>query len=353
MTIAPGGTIGIIGGGQLGRMLALAAAPLGYKVHIFDPGEAPCAGDVAAVVTCAAFDDSAALVRFAASVDVVTYEFENLPVAPLEALGDKLRPGTLSLAIAQDRAVEKRFIESIGATVSPWCEVNCVEDAVAAVEALGTPIVLKSRRLGYDGKGQAWIRSAGDAASAWESIGRKPAVAERGVDYIAEYSVLVARTFEGETRCWDVPRNLHENGILSRSEVPATLPPSARIEEAVETARRLAKALGHVGVMAVEYFATADGPIVNEIAPRVHNSGHWTIEGAETSQFEQHVRAVVGLPLGRTALTGRGAVMDNLIGDDVARWAEFAAEPGAHLHLYGKGAARPGRKMGHVTRVTR
>lgn len=353
MTIAPGGTIGIIGGGQLGRMLALAAAPLGYKVHIFDPGVTPCAGDVAAAVTCAAFDDSAALVRFAASVDVVTYEFENLPVAPLEALGDKLRPGTLSLAIAQDRAVEKRFIESIGATVSPWREVNCVEDAVAAVEALGTPIVLKSRRLGYDGKGQAWIRSAGDAASAWERIGRKPAVAERGVDYIAEYSVLVARTFEGETRCWDVPRNLHESGILSRSEVPATLPASARVDEAVETARRLAKALGHVGVMAVEYFATADGPVVNEIAPRVHNSGHWTIEGAETSQFEQHVRAVVGLPLGRTALTGRGAVMDNLIGDDVDRWAEIAAEPGAHLHLYGKGAARPGRKMGHVTRVVR
>ena len=353
MTIAPGGTIGIIGGGQLGRMLALAAAPLGYKVHVFDPGEAPCAGDVAAAVTRAQFDDGDALARFAAAVDVVTYEFENLPVAPLEALGDKLRPGTVSLAIAQDRAVEKRFIEGTGARVSPWHAVNCIEDAVAALGALGLPIVLKSRRLGYDGKGQAWIRSAGEAAAAWDAIGRQPAVAEMAVDYLAEFSVLVARTVEGETRCWEVPRNIHEGGILRRSEVPAALPASARVAEAVETACGLAKALCHIGVMAVEFFATADGPVVNEIAPRVHNSGHWTIEGAETSQFEQHIRAVVGLPLGATGLTGASAAMDNLIGDEVDQWASLVAESGAHLHLYGKGAARPGRKMGHVTRVKR
>lgn len=350
MRIAPGGTIGIIGGGQLGRMVALAAAPLGYRVHIFDPDEAPCAADVVAGFTRAAFDDGAALARFASAVDVITYEFENLAVAPLEALGDKLRPGTRSLAIAQDRAVEKRFIEANGARVAQWCEVDCADDVVAAVEALGRPIVLKSRRLGYDGKGQAWVRSAEEAGAAWDAIGPQPAVAEAAVDYRAEYSVLLARTATGETACWDVPRNTHDGGILRRSVVPSGIDGTDR---AMAVARGLADTLGHIGVMTVEFFATADGPIVNEIAPRVHNSGHWTIEGTETSQFEQHVRAICGLPLGPTGLTGRSVSMDNLLGDEVERWAEFVAEPGAHLHLYGKGAARPGRKMGHVTRVTR
>ncbi|MEO5641437.1 MAG: 5-(carboxyamino)imidazole ribonucleotide synthase [Sphingomicrobium sp.] len=349
MTIAPGGTIGIIGGGQLGRMVALAAAPLGYKVHIFDPDEG-CAVDVSAGFTQAAFDDGTALARFAAAVDVVTYEFENLAVPPLEALGDKLRPGTKSLAIAQDRAVEKRFIEANGARVAPWREVDCAEDVAAAVAAMGLPIVLKSRRLGYDGKGQAWVRSVEQAAEAWNSIGRRPAVAEAAVDYRAEFSVLLARTVDGESACWDVPRNIHEGGILRRSDVPSGITDA---DEAIIIARGLADALDHVGVMTVEFFDTADGPIVNEIAPRVHNSGHWTIEGAETSQFEQHVRAICGLPLGPTGLTGRSVSMDNLLGDEIDGWAEIVAEAGAHLHLYGKGAARPGRKMGHVTRVKR
>ena len=350
MTISPGGTIGIIGGGQLGRMVALAAAPLGYKVHIFDPDEAPCAADVAAHFTRATFDDAAALAQFAAAVDVVTYEFENLAVAPLEALGEKLRPSTRSLAIAQDRAVEKRFIESSGARVSPWREIDSLADVEAAVTALGLPIVLKSRRLGYDGKGQAWVRSAGEAAAAWDAIGRQPAVAEAAVDYAAEFSVLMARTAAGEIACWDVPRNEHEGGILRRSSVPSGL---AGLDEALAMARGLAHALDHVGVMTVEFFATAEGPIVNEIAPRVHNSGHWTIEGAETSQFEQHVRAICGLPLGPVGLTGTRVTMDNLLGDEIDGWAGIIAEPGAHLHLYDKGAARPARKMGHVTRVVR
>ena len=345
----PGATIGIIGAGQLGRMLALAAAPLGYKVQLFAPDHG-CAVDVAAGFTQAAFDDAEALARFAAGVDVVTYEFENLPVEPLAALGDKLRPGVKSLAIAQDRAAEKRFIEANGARVSPWREVDSAEDAATAVAALGLPVVLKSRRLGYDGKGQAWIRSADEAAAAWDAIGRQPAVAEAGVAFEAEFSVLVARTAAGETMVWDVPRNLHENGILRRSEVPSGL---AGTDQAVAMALGLAEALGHVGVMAVEFFATADGPVVNEIAPRVHNSGHWTIEGAETSQFEQHVRAVCGVPLGATVMTGAAAAMDNLIGDQIEQWAALVAEPGAHVHHYDKGAARPGRKMGHVTRVTR
>jgi 5-(carboxyamino)imidazole ribonucleotide synthase len=350
MKIGPGGTIGIIGGGQLGRMVALAAAPLGYKVHIFDPDEAPCAAEVAAEFTRAAFDDGAALAGFAAAVDVVTYEFENLAVAPLEALGDKLHPGTKSLAIAQDRAVEKRFIEANGARVAPWREIDSAEDVAAAIEVLGLPIVLKSRRLGYDGKGQAWVRSAGEAEAAWDAIGRQPAVAEAAVDYRAEYSVLLARTAGGEVACWDVPRNTHEGGILRRSDVPSRIEGTGA---AIEMARRLAEVLGHVGVMTVEFFDTAEGPIVNEIAPRVHNSGHWTIEGAETSQFEQHVRAICGLPLGPTGLTGRSVSMDNLLGHEIDEWRTLVAEPGAHLHLYGKGAARPGRKMGHVTRVTR
>ncbi len=349
MKIEPGGTIGIIGGGQLGRMVALAAAPLGYKVHIFDPDEG-CAVDVSAGFTQAAFDDGQALARFAAAVDVVTYEFENLPVAPLEALGDKLRPSTRSLAIAQDRAAEKRFIEANGARVAPWREVDGAADVAPAVEALGLPIVLKSRRLGYDGKGQAWVRSADEAEAAWDAIGQQPAVAEAAVDYRAEFSVLLARTAGGEMACWDVPRNTHEGGILRRSDVPSGIEGT---DAAIAMARGLADALDHVGVMTVEFFDTADGPIVNEIAPRVHNSGHWTIEGAETSQFEQHVRAICGLPLGPATLTGRNVSMDNLLGDEIDRWAEIIAEPGAHLHIYGKGAARPGRKMGHVTRVTR
>jgi 5-(carboxyamino)imidazole ribonucleotide synthase len=349
MKIAPGGTIGIIGGGQLGRMVALAAAPLGYKVHIFGPDEG-CAVDVSAGYTQAAFDDGQALAQFAAAVDVVTYEFENLAVPPLEALGHKLRPSTRSLAIAQDRAVEKRFIAANGARVAPWREVGCAEDVVAAVAALGLPIVLKSRRLGYDGKGQAWVRSADEAGAAWDSIGRQPAVAEAAVDYRAEFSVLLARTADGEVACWDVPRNSHENGILRRSDVPSGIEGT---DAAIAMARALAEALNHVGVMTVEFFDTSEGPIVNEIAPRVHNSGHWTIEGAETSQFEQHVRAICGLPLGPTGLTGRSVSMDNLLGHEIDRWPQIAAEPGAHLHVYGKGTARPGRKMGHVTRVTR
>lgn len=349
MIVPPGSTIGIIGGGQLGRMLALAAAPLGYKVHVFAPEDSPCAAVVTAQYSRAQFDDADALARFAADVDVITYEFENLPVAPLAALGDKLRPGTRSLAIAQDRVAEKGFIEA-HARLSPWRAIDCVADVVTAHAELGGSIVLKSRRFGYDGKGQAWVREADAAEQAWESIGRKPAVAEAGVDYIGEFSVLVARGADGLMRAWAPPANRHEDGILRHSQVPTDLPGT---DEGVRIARTLAEALGHIGVLAVEFFATADGPLVNEIAPRVHNSGHWTIEGSETSQFEQHIRAICGLPLGATGLTGRAASMENLIGDDADRWPGLIDESGAHLHLYDKGEARPGRKMGHVTRVTR
>ena len=351
MIVAPGSTIGIVGGGQLGRMMAIAATQLGYRCHIFAPEEAPCAASVAAEHTWAAFDDGEALARFAAAVDVVTYEFENLPVAQLAALGPKMRPGTRSLASAQDRAVEKDFIESVGGRVAPWRTVDGPADVEAAIAALGSPIVLKSRRFGYDGKGQAWVRNASEAAEAWEAIGARPAIAEAAIDYLAEFSVLIARTESGDTAVWDSPRNTHQDGILRHSQLPAGDLIERQVEEADAIARKLADALEHIGVLTVEFFACVDGPLVNEIAPRVHNSGHWTIEGAETSQFEQHIRAVCGLPLGSTRRIAPRVTMDNLIGDEVKNWAALVAEPGAHVHLYGKGEPRPGRKMGHVTRL--
>ena len=350
MRVEPGGTIGIIGGGQLGKMLALAAAQLGYKCHIFEPGEALCAADVAAEFTRAGYDDVEALRRFAGSVDVATYEFENVPAASLEVIASKLRPGVASLQIGQDRALEKEFITGTGARVGPWMRIDSEEDARSAEQRLGVPLVLKTRRLGYDGKGQAWAEASGSVPEAWESIGREPAVAEARVDFECEFSVVLARDMDGATTAWDLPRNHHEDGILRRSTVPAGGPVDAQAEEAVRVAAAIADALGHVGVLTVEFFATADGPLVNEIAPRVHNSGHWTIEGAATSQFEQHIRAICGLPLGSTARTAP-AVMENLLGDEINRWRELVAEPGAHVHIYGKGEPRPGRKMGHVTRI--
>jgi 5-(carboxyamino)imidazole ribonucleotide synthase len=353
MTIAPGSTIGIIGGGQLGRMLSVAAAQLGYRCHIFDPHEHPPAADVAAYVTRAAFDDVDAIRRFGAEVDVATYEFENLPVEPLAVIGQKLKPGARSLAIAQDRATEKEFIEQCGGRVASWRTVASLEDVRAAVAQLGVPLVLKTRRYGYDGKGQAWIRSADNAADPWQAIGEEPAVAEVGVDFSTEFSVIVTRWEDGRHVFWDSPENEHREGILRRSTVPCGEFVATQIAAGREAALRIAEALDHVGVLTVEFFASADGPLVNEIAPRVHNSGHWTIEGAVTSQFEQHIRAICGLPPGVTGLTRGGAVMENLIGDDVKRWPGLVAERGAHVHIYGKGEARPGRKMGHVTRVTR
>lgn len=351
MIVPPGSTIGIVGGGQLGRMLSVAASQLGYKCHIFDPHERPCAADVAAEFTRAEYDDRAALERFGASVDIATYEFENLPVDPLRVLGAKLRPGVKSLSVAQDRAVEKQFIENCGAAVASWRSVDSLADVQRAVADLGTPIVLKTRRYGYDGKGQAWIRSPGEAEAAWDAIGHEPAVAESGVTFAAEFSVIVARWADGRTTFWDSPDNVHREGILRSSTVPSGPAISAQLEEARKAAGAIAEALGHIGVLTVEFFASAEGPVVNEIAPRVHNSGHWTIEGAFTSQFEQHIRAVCGLPPGATELAAASATMDNLIGAEIDNWPDLLADPHAHVHIYGKGEARPGRKMGHVTRL--
>jgi 5-(carboxyamino)imidazole ribonucleotide synthase len=353
MSLSPGSTIGIVGGGQLGRMLAIAAAQLGFKAHVFDPHEAPCAADVAAAFTRARFDDQDALKRFAAVCDVVTYEFENLPSAPLGVIDEAIRPSRRSLELSQDRAEEKAFLESCGARVAPWRRVDAVDDIREALAALGAPLLLKTRRMGYDGKGQAWVGSQADADAGFAAIGGQPAVAEAKIDFAAEFSIIVARGEDGRSAAYPIPRNVHRDGILRQSIVPPGPDVDRYADEAGAMAVAIGDALGHVGVLTVEFFACRDGPLVNEFAPRVHNSGHWTIEGAETSQFEQHIRAICGLPLGPTGLTGISVEMENLIGRDVERWSQLIAEPGAHLHLYGKGEARDGRKMGHVTRVSR
>ncbi|MBW0143737.1 5-(carboxyamino)imidazole ribonucleotide synthase [Sphingomicrobium clamense] len=351
MTLAPGGTIGIVGGGQLGRMLAQSASQLGYRVHVYAPDADPPAAGPSNLYVCAAYENSDALAAFAAQCDVVTFEFENVPAGPLEAMGEKLHPSTRSLAIAQDRANEKQFVEDQGGRCARWQTIDTVDDLESAAEAIGLPLVLKSRRLGYDGKGQAWVREPDQLVEAWDAIGREPAIAEAAVAFDAEFSVLVARGRDGDMKVWNCPRNIHDGGILRRSEVPAGSPVDAQTEEAVTLSCRLAEAMGHVGVMAVEFFATEEGPLVNEIAPRVHNSGHWTIEGAITSQFEQHIRCLAGLPLGDSSLAAPRVTMNNLIGNEIESWPELLAEPGAHLHVYGKREARPGRKMGHVTRL--
>ncbi|MGO4407335.1 5-(carboxyamino)imidazole ribonucleotide synthase [Bosea sp. RAF48] len=355
--LAPGAVLGILGGGQLARMMALAAADLGVRCHIFAPEADSPAFDVAARHTIAEYEDEAALAAFAGAVDVVTYEFENVPAATAAFLAGRtpLHPGARALAVTQDRLSEKRFIANLGLPVAPFRAVDSLADLEAAVAALGRPCVLKTRRFGYDGKGQVKIAPGSDLGEAHEAIGRFPAILEGFVPFIREVSVIAARGLDGAFAAFDVCENEHRDHILAFTHVPANLSAEAS-DAAIDAARRIGEALGYVGVFAVEMFVLEEGEderiVINEIAPRVHNSGHWTSEGAQTSQFHQHVRAVCGFPLG--SATRRGHIeMENLIGDAALRWREILAEPGAHLHLYGKRDARPGRKMGHVTRITR
>ncbi len=349
--ITPGSTIGILGGGQLGRMLAIAAASMGYRVHVFAPDSEMPAGDVSAEVTRADYLDFAALDRFAAVVDVVTYEFENVPVAAVEHLARTkiVRPGARSLEVAQDRLTEKQFITDLGGRPAPFAAVDSLADLEAALSRIGTPAILKTRRMGYDGKGQARIMTAADAPAAWDVIGRNPAVLEGFVTFDAEFSVLIARGPDNSHRSYPVPRNTHENGILAHSIIPCGPAIEAQALAATALALKVADALDHVGLLTLEFFATVDGPVFNEMAPRVHNSGHWTLEGCRTDQFENHIRAVCGIPLGATDLTAPAVQMDNLLGDAVHNWEQLLADPRAHLHLYGKSEVKPGRKMGHVT----
>jgi 5-(carboxyamino)imidazole ribonucleotide synthase len=355
--LAPGAVLGILGGGQLARMIALAAADLGIRTHVFAPDADSPAFDVAARHTIGEYEDEAALARFADSVDVVTYEFENVPHATAAFLAARtpLHPGARALAVTQDRLSEKSFVAGLGLAVAPFVQVDSLADLERAVAKLGRPSILKTRRFGYDGKGQVKITAETDLAEAYEVIGHFPAILEGYVAFSREVSVVAARGTDGSFAAFDVCENEHRDHILAFTRIPANLGAGAT-NMAIEAARRIGEALGYIGVLAVEMFVVGDGAqesvIVNEVAPRVHNSGHWTSEGAETSQFHQHVRAVCGFPLGSTQR--RGTVeMENLIGDAALRWRVLLAEPGAHLHLYGKRDARPGRKMGHVTRVKR
>jgi 5-(carboxyamino)imidazole ribonucleotide synthase len=353
--IGPGGTLGIVGGGQLGRIIALAAARYGLKTHVYCPDPDSPAFEVAGRHTRRGYDDEAALVVFADQVDVVTYEFENVPRRTAEILAARkpLRPGVIALATTQDRFAEKSFVAKLGIPTAPFRAVGGEADLLGALEEIGRPAVLKTRRFGYDGKGQVMIRPETSASDAWRTLRGAPCILEGFVDFEEEVSVVAARTVGGEFAAFDLCANTHSHHILDTTRVPAGVSGEAE-REAVAVAARIAEALDYVGVLAVEMFLVRRGGeehvVVNEIAPRVHNSGHWTIEGAATSQFEQHVRAVCGWPLGSAERRGR-VEMKNLIGHDADRWRELLGEPGAHLHLYGKSEARPGRKMGHVTRV--
>ncbi len=352
MTNLPfGATIGILGGGQLGRMLAVAASRLGYKTHIFEPAENPPAGDVAHRVTCAGYDDLGALRDFAQACDVITFEFENIPASALDAVEAicPLRPNRRALEISQDRLLEKAFLTGLGLSCAPYMAVKTTADLDAAATQIGLPAILKTTRLGYDGKGQARIKTADDMAPALQSMDGADAVLEGFITFSHEVSVIAARGLDGAVAAFDPGQNVHVDGILRTTTVPARLTPSQRTD-AVLIAARILNALDYVGVLGVELFVTPAGLIINEIAPRVHNSGHWTQNGCGVDQFEQHIRAVVGLPLGDGARHS-DVVMENLIGDDIDKVPTILAEKHAALHMYGKASARAGRKMGHVNRI--
>ena len=354
--LKPGSTLGILGGGQLGRMLIMAAARLGLRSHVYSPEPDSCAFDVASEKTCAAYDDDSALTRFAKSVDLITYEFENVPAETADFLVSSrsaVLPDPVILATTQDRLAEKTFLIDFGIGTAPFAEIGSEVDISVAAVQIAPPAVLKTRRLGYDGKGQALVTGDSDVAAAWKELGEVPAILEGFIEFEREISVVAARGRDGSYVAYDPIENIHRDHILHRSLIPAGVP-AAVGKEAVAIARKIADELSYVGVLTVEMFVVEkDGAhqlLVNEIAPRVHNSGHWTIDGATVSQFEQHVRAIAGWPLGKPRRLGK-VEMTNLVGDEIEGWKKLIAEPDAALHIYGKREARPGRKMGHVTRV--
>jgi len=360
--VEPGGAVGIFGGGQLGRMLAMAAARLGLKTHVFCPEADAPAMDAASRATTAAYTDKAALAAFARAVDVVTYEFENVPaetVAMLEDVGARVRPGALALEKAQDRLYEKQFVTALGAKTAAFHAVDDLAALEAGLERVGRPAILKTRRLGYDGKGQTTLTDkeldlpgAYERAIefAWDEVGAAPSILEGFVPFEREISILGARAADGAVKLYDPTENVHRNGILKTSSVPAAVTEETT-QKAREATTKILNALDYVGVIGVEFFVLNDGDVViNEFAPRVHNSGHWTLDACAVSQFEQHIRAVAGWPLGVPARHAN-AVMENLIGEEARAWKSYAQERGACIHLYGKDKMRPGRKMGHVTRI--
>ena len=353
--LKPGDTIGILGGGQLGRMLAMAAARLGLKCQVFSPEPDSPAFDVVLNAVCAEYADVEQLEMFAADVDVVTYEFENVPAATAMVLAahKPVLPAYKILETTQDRLIEKDFVVRLGISTADYADVSSPETLRAAIARIGLPAVIKTRRFGYDGKGQAMIREGDDIDRIWAELGTKSAILEAFVPFEREISVVAARSADGDVESYDVTENEHRDHILKISRAPADIPDSLAAQ-ARAVAEKIATALDYVGVLAVEMFVVENGKgpqvLVNEIAPRVHNSGHWTLDGASISQFEQHIRAIAGWPLGKPVRHGR-VVMTNLIGDDINDYERWLTVPGATVHLYGKGPARPGRKMGHVTQV--
>lgn len=350
--IAPGATIGILGGGQLGRMIALAAAPMGYRCHIFCPEKDSPAAQVCAAHTVAAYDDQDALAQFAKAVDVVTFEFENIPAATVEFLERhvKVRPNSRALRVSQNRLEEKNFLNDVGVPTAAYAGAASGASLEAAVRHIGTPCIVKTVTEGYDGKGQVRVETAANLAAVWDQLKAREAIVERMVDFEMECSVIVARGLDGTCVAFTPGENFHANGILDTTIVPARLP-EARRQQAEAIGRHVAEKLDLVGILCVELFVTKDGRfLANEIAPRPHNSGHWTIDACMTSQFEQLVRAICGLPLGSVERLAN-AEMKNLIGEDVALWRKAMADANAKVHLYGKTEVRAGRKMGHITRV--
>jgi 5-(carboxyamino)imidazole ribonucleotide synthase len=350
--LEPGATIGILGSGQLGRMLALAAARLGFKCHIFAPDRESPAFDVVRESTRADYADEQALARFAQDVDVVTYEFENIPAETAAFLAPlvPVLPDPKILATTQDRVAEKDFIAGLGVATTRYAAVASAAELSAALERIGRPAVLKTRRFGYDGKGQTTLRKDTDAATAWREVGAQPSILEAFVPFTHEASIVAACAADGSVECFDLTENEHHDHILKVSRVPAAVSDFTE-QEARRIAEAIARKFNYVGVLTVEMFVLADGALlVNEIAPRVHNSGHWTLDGASVSQFEQHIRAVAGWPLAKPIRKGR-LEMINLIGHEVDDYRKWLTVPGAAVHLYGKTAVRPGRKMGHVTRL--
>ncbi len=351
--LPPGSAIGVLGGGQLGRMLALAAARLGFDVVVLTPELDAPASRVAARTLVADYEDADGLAELARLTDVVTFEFENVPagaVARLQALGAQVAPGPLALATAQDRVAEKRFFQAAGLATAAFHPVDGPGDIVAGLPGLGSPALLKTRREGYDGKGQTWVDGADDAEAAFARIGSVPAILEGRVDFRRELSVIAARGWDGDMAVYPLTENVHEAGVLRRSLAPAPAD-AATHAAALALAHATLERLDYVGVAGIELFDTVDGLKVNEFAPRVHNSGHWTLDACEADQFEQHVRAIAGWPLGPTSPWAL-AQMTNLLGEGVEDWAALAADPAARVWLYGKRDVEPGRKMGHVTRLS-
>ena len=351
--LPPGSTLGILGGGQLGRMLAQAAARLGFDVAVLERDADSPAGRVAAHTIVGPYTDDASLRALAAVASVVTYEFENVPAASvlaLGAMGVEVAPGPEALAVAQDRVAEKQFLNANGAPTVAFQAAATPEEAVAAAQAMGAPVLMKTRREGYDGKGQRWVEHAADAARIFAELGSVPVILEAPADFMRELSIIAARGRDGATAVYPLAENHHEGGILRRSLAPALVSP-ALADQAERIAARILGGLGYVGVVGIELFELADGRLlVNEIAPRVHNTGHWTQDGCEVDQFEQHIRAVAGWPLGPTTPHARVEML-NLLGDEIDAWERLSHEPDTRIHLYGKRDAKPGRKMGHLNRV--